>query len=65
MEIRVGDFIQCKYSTFQVCKIIEQDVYEQDGHIHYDIEFYDERKKYHHWESYFDGGCVLRQQALF
>lgn len=65
MEIRVGDFIQCKSHTFKVCKIISQFDYQMDGKTHYDIEFYDERKKYHHWKSYFDGGCVLRQQALF
>lgn len=65
MEIRVGDVIQCKGYSFKINKIIFQFVYQMDGKTHYDIEFYDEHNGYHHWKSYFDGGCVLRQQALF
>ena len=61
-EIQIGDSITAQGYTFKVSKILYQDFWDRFG---YDVEFLDDKGRYHHWKQSEDGGTVIRQKKRY
>lgn len=60
--LQVGDSINSHGVTIKIGKILFQDAFEgyaPEYNGYYDIEFEDEKGKYHHWKSNLDGGEII------
>lgn len=55
-KINPGDQITALGHTFTVWSILYQDCCGGD----YDVEFIDDRDRYHHWKEEYDGGTITR-----
>lgn len=61
-EIKIGDSIKALGFTFKVAKILYQDHWDRFG---YDVEFLDDKGRYHHWKQWDDGGEVIRAEKKY
>lgn len=60
--VEIGDHITAYGQTFKVEKIIYQSFWDRFG---YDVEFLDDRGRYHHWKQAEDGGQLLKPEKKY